>query len=162
MIYNKQNLGSLFESPYFFTILLHLLNIHKWNILFNDDFFKDQDAKVHKGGKDGQNKGGTHHQTQVEYLPAVDNQVAEPFPADQIFTHDVILNENPADIIQALMVVPMLAPIITEMACASVSSDAFTNDTVITVVAADDWTATVTKAPVATPDTRLVVILPRR
>ena len=49
-----------------------------------------------------------------------------------------MLKENPADIIHALIVVPMLAPIITEMACANVRRAAFTKETVITVVAAED------------------------
>lgn len=73
-----------------------------------------------------------------------------------------MLKEKPADMIQALNVVPMLAPIITEMACVSVKRAAFTKDTVITVVAAEDWTATVTRAPVATPEKRFVVIAPKR
>ena len=77
-------------------------------------------------------------------------------------TRFAMLNENPADMIQALSVVPMLAPIITDMAWLKVSSAAFTNDTVITVVAADDCTATVTSAPVATPENRFVVIAPNR
>ena len=46
--------------------------------------------------------------------------------------------EKPNDIIQAVSVVPMLAPIITDMAWANVSKPAFTNETVITVVAVDD------------------------
>ena len=46
--------------------------------------------------------------------------------------------EKPNDIIQAVSVVPMLAPIITDMAWANVSNPAFTNETVITVVAVDD------------------------
>ena len=50
-------------------------------------------------------------------------------------TKSVILKEKPALIIQAVNVVPMFAPMITEMACAKVSSPALTNDTVITVVA---------------------------
>ena len=49
-----------------------------------------------------------------------------------------MLNANPADIIHAVRVVPMLAPMMTDMACARVSSPALTNDTVITVVAVDD------------------------
>ena len=73
-----------------------------------------------------------------------------------------ILNENPADIIQALSVVPILAPMMTEIAWLSDSSAAFTKLTVITVVAAEDCTATVTRAPVATPEKRLVVMAPRR
>ena len=71
-----------------------------------------------------------------------------------------MLNENPADIIHAESVVPMLAPMITLMAWASVSRPALTNDTVITVVAADDWTATVSNMPVRMPVKRLVVIAP--
>ena len=68
--------------------------------------------------------------------------------------------ENPADIIHAVSVVPMLAPIITEMACARVSRPALTNDTVITVVAVLDWTDAVTSIPVRTPVKRLVVMAP--
>ena len=74
----------------------------------------------------------------------------------------VTLKEKPADIIQALMVVPMLAPMMMEMACASVSKAALTKETVMTVVAAEDWTATVTSAPVATPEKRFVVMAPSR
>ena len=55
----------------------------------------------------------------------------------------------------------MLAPIITLMACANVSNPADTNDTVITVVADEDCTADVTKAPVSTPAKRFVVIRPK-
>ena len=44
------------------------------------------------------------------------------------------------------------------IACASVSSPAETNDTVITVVADDDCTAQVASVPVSIPVNRLVVI----
>ena len=74
------------------------------------------------------------------------------------YTKSVILNENPADIIHAVRVVPMLAPMITDMAWASVSRPALTNETVITVVAVDDCTDAVTKTPVSIPVKRLVVI----
>ena len=76
-------------------------------------------------------------------------------------TMSVTLNEKPADMIQAVSVVPMLAPMMTEMACPSVSSVALTNDTVITVVAVELCTAAVTSTPVSMPVKRLVVILPR-
>ena len=49
----------------------------------------------------------------------------------------------------------------TEMAWARVSKPAFTNDTVITVVAVDDCTEAVTSVPVSTPVKRFVVIAPR-
>ena len=73
-----------------------------------------------------------------------------------------ILKENPADMIQALIVVPILAPMMTEMAWVNERRAALTKETVMTVVAADDWTATVTSAPVATPESRLVVMAPSK
>ena len=73
----------------------------------------------------------------------------------------MILNEKPALIIQAVNVVPMFAPMITEMACAKVSSPALTNDTVITVVAVELCTAAVMNVPVRIPVKRFVVIAPR-
>ena len=72
-----------------------------------------------------------------------------------------MLKLKPSVIIHAVNVVPMLAPMITEMACASVSSPALTNDTVITVVAVDDCTDVVTNIPVSRPVKRLVVMAPR-
>ena len=77
------------------------------------------------------------------------------------YTKSAMLNEKPADMIHAVSVVPMLAPMITDMACASVSSPALTNDTVITVVAVDDCTAAVTNIPVRSPVNLLVVIAPK-
>ena len=76
-------------------------------------------------------------------------------------TRLAMLNENPADMIHAERVVPMLAPIITEMACPRVSNAALTKETVMTVVAAEDWTATQISIPVRTPVKRLVVMAPR-
>ena len=76
-------------------------------------------------------------------------------------TKSVMLNEKPADMIHAVSVVPMLAPMMTEMAWTSVSSPAFTKLTVITVVAVDDCTAAVMNVPVRIPVKRLVVIAPR-
>ena len=70
-------------------------------------------------------------------------------------------NDIPADMIQAVSVVPMLAPMMTEMACASVRSPALTNETVITVVAVEDCTEAVTSIPVSMPVKRLVVIAPK-
>lgn len=55
-------------------------------------------------------------------------------------------------------VVPILAPIITLMAWPSDSSCALTNETVITVVADEDCTATVMSIPVKTPAKRLLVM----
>ena len=64
----------------------------------------------------------------------------------------------PRDMIHAVNVVPILAPMMTLMACPSVRSPADTNETVITVVADDDCTAHVTPAPVSIPAKRLVVM----
>ena len=77
------------------------------------------------------------------------------------YTALVMSKDIPADIIHAVSVVPILAPIMTEIACANVSKPAFTNDTVITVVAVDDCTEAVTRVPVSIPVKRLVVIAPR-
>ena len=64
---------------------------------------------------------------------------------------------NPKLMIHAVTVVPMWAPMMMEMACARVSSPAFTNDTAISVVAVDDWMLAVTNIPFITPMKRLVV-----
>ena len=53
-------------------------------------------------------------------------------------TSVVMLKEKPADIIHAVSVVPMLAPMMTDIACTRVSRPALTNETVMTVVAVDD------------------------
>ena len=76
-------------------------------------------------------------------------------------TKSVILNEKPALIIQAVSVVPMFAPMITEIACAKVSRPALTNDTVMTVVAVELCTVAVINVPVRIPVKRFVVIAPR-
>lgn len=54
-------------------------------------------------------------------------------------------------IIHAVIVVPIFAPIITLIACESVSKQAFTKPTTITVVALDDCITEVTPKPVITP-----------
>ena len=72
-----------------------------------------------------------------------------------------MLNTNPSDIIHAVTVVPMCAPIITAMACISVSSPALTKETVISAVAVELCTVAVTKMPASIPVKRLVVMAPR-
>ena len=54
-------------------------------------------------------------------------------------------------IIHAVRVVPILAPMITLIACVKVRSPAFTKLTTITVVALEDWMTPVTPRPVTTP-----------
>ncbi len=57
----------------------------------------------------------------------------------------------------AVMVVPILAPIITPMACSSLMRPAFTKLTHITVVAPEDWIIAVTTRPAATLANRFTV-----
>ena len=62
------------------------------------------------------------------------------------------------EIIHAVTVVPILAPIMTPMDCESVNNPALTKLTTITVVAEEDCTSAVISTPVNTPVTLLVVI----
>ena len=55
--------------------------------------------------------------------------------------------------------VPILAPMMTDMACAKLRRPALTNDTVITVVAVEDCTAAVMSVPERMPVRRLVVMV---
>ena len=66
----------------------------------------------------------------------------------------------PSDMIQAVRVVPMWAPMTTEMAWKSVSKPALTNDIVMSVVAVELCTDAVTNMPVSMPVKRLVVMAP--
>ena len=73
-------------------------------------------------------------------------------------TTQVRSTKYPSDIIHAVRVVPMFAPMMTVIAWASVSSPALTKETVITVVADDDCTAQVTNVPVSIPVNLFLVI----
>ena len=66
-----------------------------------------------------------------------------------------------AEIIHAVTVVPILAPIMTPMDCAKVIRPALTKLTTITVVADEDCMMAVMRIPVSTPMTRLPVIAAR-
>ena len=59
-----------------------------------------------------------------------------------------------------MTVVPMLAPIMTPMACVRVMSPASTKLTVMTVVALLLWMRTVTQAPTSTPMIGVLVSVP--
>ena len=63
-----------------------------------------------------------------------------------------------AEMIHAVTVVPMLAPMMTPIDCANVIKPAFTKLTTITVVALDDWMRAVMRIPVSTPITRFFVM----
>jgi len=64
-----------------------------------------------------------------------------------------------AAMIQPVNVVPILAPMMTPIACVSDKSPAFTKVISITVVADDDCTRIVTIAPVSTPTMLFFVIM---
>ena len=69
-----------------------------------------------------------------------------------------MLTENPSEVIHAVRVVPMFAPMITPMAFPRVRSPAFTKLTTMMVVAEDDCTRQVTRVPVNTRLNALEVI----
>ncbi|MPM68898.1 hypothetical protein SDC9_115833 [bioreactor metagenome] len=62
------------------------------------------------------------------------------------------------EIIHAVTVVPMLAPMMTPMDWTKLSNPALTKLTTITVVADEDWMSAVIRTPVKTPMTRFFVI----
>ena len=66
------------------------------------------------------------------------------------------------DTIQAVTVVPMLAPMITPIACVNVRRPALTKLTTITVVADEDWIMVVIPKPVKTPLRGLDVIADKK
>ena len=66
-----------------------------------------------------------------------------------------------AEIIQAVTVVPILAPIMTPIACVKLKRPAFTKLTTMTVVADEDWIRAVISMPVKTPATRFEVMAVR-
>ena len=98
----------------------------------------------------------------LSFLPSIDINTPTK---DTNANSAVILNSVPVveiAVMNAVTVVPIFAPIITETACVSVISPTFTKPTIITVVAEDDCTIAVTAAPVATPKNRFLVALPIR
>ena len=66
------------------------------------------------------------------------------------------------DTIQAVMVVPMLAPMMTPTAWFRVMSPALTKPTTMTVVAPELWMMAVIRAPTPTAMKRLLVSMPRK
>ena len=72
------------------------------------------------------------------------------------------LEMPPRERIQAVTVVPMLAPMITPMDCFRVISRELTKPTTMTVVAEELWITAVTPRPVRKPLILLSVNLPRR
>ncbi len=50
--------------------------------------FDEADYEIHHKRKHAQNHGCRHHQIYFENLPAIDNQIAKPCLACEIFSHD--------------------------------------------------------------------------
>ncbi len=69
------------------------------------------------------------------------------------------LNLPTAAMIQAVTVVPRLAPMMTPIDSMSVRRPTFTKETTMTVVADEDCRRQVTPKPVATPDARFFVMV---
>ena len=69
---------------------------------------------------------------------------------------------NPkSEMIHAVKVVPTFAPKMTAIDCCREMSPALTNETIIVVVAEEDWTSAVMKIPVRAPRNLLLVIRAR-
>jgi len=84
-------------------------------------------------------------------LPFFERLITKPTAISGTARMDMSAEKPKSAIIQAVNVVPMLAPIITPMAWVRVRIPAFTKLTTITVVALDDWITAVTPSPVTTP-----------
>ena len=94
-------------------------------------------------------------------LDLLENIIGIPIASRGIANAAMSTLKPMADITHAVTVVPMLAPIMTPIACARVISPAFTKLTTITVVADDDCIIAVITIPVMTPIKRLLVIAAR-
>ena len=95
----------------------------------------------------------------LSFLPSID--IRTPTNATKAKSA-VISNSAPAveiAVMNAVTVVPMFAPIITEAACVRVISPTLTKPTIMTVVADELVTIAVTAAPVPTPKKRFFVAL---
>jgi len=98
-----------------------------------------------------------------QYLrfPVLENIKGTPIANNGIeYALNFTLNPRMA-MIQPVTVVPILAPIITPADSTSERIPALTNETVITVVAEDDWTKAVIRNPVKTPKYLFLVIFLR-
>lgn len=84
----------------------------------------------------------------------------KPSPNNGTAKADILNLKPKKETIQAVIVVPILAPKITPTDCCRVSNPAFTKDTTITVVALDDCIIIVINNPVRTDKIRFPVIKP--
>ena len=92
------------------------------------------------------------------HFPFLDMLMMKPRAISGTANMDTSALKPKRAMIQAVKVVPMLAPIMTLMACLRVRRPALTKPTTMTVVALDDWIIAVTPSPVTTPLSGLEVI----
>ena len=85
----------------------------------------------------------------------------KPAPKIGSANEEILKLKPKIETIQAVIVVPMLAPKITPIDCCKVKRPALTKVTTITVVAPDDWITIVIKRPVKRPLKRFPVITDR-
>ena len=98
----------------------------------------------------------------LRLLPFLDMESINPIAMRGTARIDMSALNPSQETIHAVTVVPILAPMITLIAWASVSNPAFTKLTTITVVALDDWITVVIPKPVRTPLNGLEVIAERK
>lgn len=53
-----------------------------------DRLFEQRHKEIHPRREQAQNAGGAHHEVELEDLPAIDDEIPEPRPRDDVFAHD--------------------------------------------------------------------------
>ena len=56
--------------------------------VFDNDLFCEHDEKIHGGGEYAQNEGRCHDEIELEDLPAIYNELAEPGFGNDVLSHD--------------------------------------------------------------------------
>lgn len=56
--------------------------------IFNEQFFKQYDEKIHTRGKQAENTRGAHNKVELKRLSAVNNQITESRARNNVFSHD--------------------------------------------------------------------------
>ena len=85
-VLSRLGLGGIVSYLYpvlgFFGLTLSVLCV------FHDYLFKQHHKKVHSRRKQAQKEGGAHHEVELEHLPAVHDEVAQPRAGNDILAHD--------------------------------------------------------------------------
>lgn len=56
--------------------------------IFDEYLFQQYHKRIHSCRQKAQNKGCAHHEIQLEYLTAIDYEISESCPRDNVFSHD--------------------------------------------------------------------------